>query len=135
MDAGSRMKRRNFTRAVSVEIFKRASVGRGIPSCERCGAVGLKMDVHHRVMDAMEIDKARRLTAEDGELLCGPCHDPITSKQRKVLAKALAREAKHVGADKPNGTLKGRQFEKVERKHEGREPANGMSEIARRFSQ
>ena len=129
------MNRRNFTRDVKIAIIKRATRPDRQPACERCGAVGLKMDVHHRVMDAMEIDKARRLTAEDGELLCGPCHDPITSKQRKVLAKALAREAKHVGADKPNGTLKGRQFEKVERKHEGREPANGMSEIARRFSQ
>ncbi len=106
------MNRRNFTKAVKIEIIKRATRADRQPACERCGAVGVKMDVHHKVMDAMEIDKARKLTADDGELLCGPCHDPITATQRKHLAKALAREAKHLGATRPTGKLRGAPFSK-----------------------
>jgi hypothetical protein len=128
------MNRRNFIRAVKLEIIKRATRPDRQPACERCGAVGLKMDVHHKVMDAMQIDKSRKLTAEDGELLCEPCHDPITATQRRHLAKALAREAKHVGATRPASKIKSAGFKPVSRAHVGREPSNGMSEIQRRFA-
>ena len=87
------MNRRNFVRAVRVEIIKRATRPDGQPACERCGSIGRKLEIHHRVMDAMETDKSRKLTADDGEAICSKCHDPITSEQRKVLAKALAQEA------------------------------------------
>ena len=127
------MNRRNFDRATKVAIIKRATRPDRQPACERCGAVGVKMDVHHKVMDAMEVDKSRKLTADDGELLCGPCHDPITATQRKHLAKALAREAKHVGADKPKSQIKSAGFPHRSRPHEGRPPVAGESEIARRF--
>lgn len=104
------MNRRNFTRATKVEILKRSMVS-GIPTCEAIGA-GIRcacqkgLDVHHRKMDAMEIDKAAKLTAADGELLCKPHHDPITKKQRKVLKKALATEAAHLGAKRDKAPIK-----------------------------
>lgn len=130
------MKRRNFTRAVAVEIVKRACAKRedGQPSCECCGAIGCKLEVHHKDMDAMQIDKSRKLTADDGELLCEPCHDPITSKQRKVLAKALAREARHVGVTRPAGDLKSRDFAPPAKpKREPLRVANGLTGIARQY--
>jgi len=130
------MKRRNFIRSVSVEIVRRACAKRedGQPSCERCGAIGCKLEVHHKVMDAMEIDKARKLTAYDGELLCEPCHDPITSKQRKILAKAQRREASHVGVTRPTGDIKSPGFAPPAKpKREPLPVASGMTEMQRRY--
>jgi hypothetical protein len=87
----------------------------------RCGATK-GLEVHHKNMDAMEIDKSRELTADDGLLLCIPCHKEVTKAQAPVLAKAKRREAKHLGAHRakqpiPKGhsSLKG-----PPRKHEGR---------------
>lgn len=127
------MNRRNFDRASRVAIIKRATRPDGQPACERCGAIGCKLEVHHKQMDAMEVDKSRKLTAEDGELLCEPCHDPITSAQRKVLAKALAREAKSLGATKPKVQIKSRGFDKPHRKHPDRQPVMGLSGVGRRY--
>lgn len=131
------MKRREFSRAIRVEVVKRACAKRldGKPSCERCGAVGGGLEIHHKDMDAMEVDKTHKLTADDGELLCAACHDPITSEQRKTLAKAQAREASHLGvAAAPAHPIKSRGFAKAERAPKGgREAAAGAPEIARRF--
>ena len=86
-------KRRNFTRAVKVEILKRSMIN-GIPTCEevtggvRC-ACQKGLDVHHLKMDAMEVDKSAPLTAADGVLLCKAHHDPITKGQKGVLKKTL----------------------------------------------
>lgn len=93
------MARRNFTTRVCVEIKKRARTLRsdGQLGCEKCGAIGVPLEVHHKEMDAMQVDKSRKLTADDGELLCKPCHDPITAEQRTVLAKVLRIEAVHLG--------------------------------------
>lgn len=126
--------RRNFDRKTKVAIIKRATRPDGQPACERCGAIGCRLEVHHRAMDAMEVDKSRELTADDGELLCGPCHNPITATQRKHLAKALAREAKSLGATRPTGQIKSRGFAKAEKPD--KPPARttpGMTNIARRF--
>lgn len=115
------MPRREFSRATKVEIIKRATRPDGQPACENCGAIGVRLEVHHKDMDAIQIDKSRKLTAADGELLCEKCHDPITSKQRKILAKALAVEAAHIGASRPKGTIANRPPVRVERAHEGRQ--------------
>jgi len=129
------MTRRNFDRATKVAIIKRSCARRedGQPNCERCGAIGIPLEVHHKDMDAMQIDKSRKLTADDGELLCEPCHDPITAVQRKQLAKAQAREARALGAVKPKSQLRSTPFPHRSRPHEGRPPVAGESEIARRF--
>lgn len=132
--------RQNFDRNTRVEIIQRASAKRsdGQPSCERCGAVGVKLEIHHCKMDAMVLaeDKRRKLTAADGELLCEPCHDPITSAQRKVLAKAQAVEAKHLGATRATGNIKSRGFATPEKpKREKREPVAGMTGLARQYKE
>ena len=129
------MNRREFRTSVRVEIVKRACARRpdGQPACERCGAIGCKLEVHHKDMDAMQIDKSRKLTAEDGELLCEPCHDPITAVQRKDLARAQAREAKSLGATRSKQSIKSAGFKPVDRPHAERGVANGLSGIARRY--
>lgn len=85
------MRRREFARSVAVAIAKRAA-GR----CEQCG-VEAPLELHHKTMDAMEADKSRKLTIDDGEMLCKLCHREITKPQRVDLARALAREASHLG--------------------------------------
>lgn len=130
--------RQNFDRNTRVAIIQRASAKRpdGQPSCEQCGAIGVKLEIHHRKMDAMVLaeDKRRKLTAGDGELLCESCHDPITSAQRKILAKAQAVEAKHLGASPPAGTIKSRGFPPPEKpKREKRDPVQGLTAMQRRI--
>jgi len=92
--------RRNFTRDVYAQIVKRAMTPNGEIACEGCGLVlgKKKWHVDHTKPDALEIDKSRKLTAEDGRLLgveC--CHKPKTAIDVKVIAKAKAVEAKHLG--------------------------------------
>jgi len=129
--------RREFTKAVKLEIIKRAmALGHGTIACEGCGAPTLgKFEIHHRDMDAMQVDKSRRLTARDGVLLCLPCHDGETAKQAPVLAEAKRREASHLGARrrpkqplKSGGTLKG-----PERAHENRQSLSFPTGIARQY--
>ena len=113
--------RREFTKAVKVEIIKRARVN-AVIRCEKC-AVDVRGSWHidHIDPDAMQIDKSEPLTAEEGQLLCLPCHDEKTRKDVADIAKAKRREAAHLGARRPRqpmkggGTLKG-----PSRKHEGR---------------
>lgn len=103
--------RRNFTKAVKVEIVKRALRPDGQPACEKCGAIGCKLEVHHLTMDAMETDKSRKLTAEDGQLLCEPCHDIETKKQMPVFVQARDREASHLNVRNSSS----RSFQKPEK--------------------
>lgn len=117
------MNRRNFSRAVKVEILKRSLVG-GAPTCEavergvRClCAKGLNL--HHEDMDAMVLDEdkaLRKLTAADGRMLCKEHHDPITKGQRDVYKKVQRIEAKHLGATAPKAKIQSRGFPKTAKK-------------------
>jgi hypothetical protein len=88
------------------KVYK-AIVLRANGKCELCGAVLKKgeAEVNHKDMDAMVVEK-RKLTIDDGECLCKPCHREITNKQLTALAKAKRNEAKHIGAVKPKGRQK-----------------------------
>lgn len=99
------MSRREFHRDVRIAIIKRSTIN-GAPTCEwlegnvRCGCQkGLAL--HHDDMDAMQVDKTRKLTIGDGRMLCPPHHDPITKRQRKDLARVQAAEARHLGDKDP----------------------------------
>jgi hypothetical protein len=119
--------RRNFTRAVKIEIIKRSMV-KGVPTCDEVvGALRCVcqkgLAVHHKKMDAMEVDKTRKLTAADGELLCKAHHDPITKEQKGVLKKTLAVEAAHLGAKRDKQPIPSDPHALKSRarpKHEGR---------------
>lgn len=94
------MARREFTKSIYAQIVKRAMLPSGEVACEGCGLVlgKRKFHVDHTKPDALEIDKSRQLTADDGKLLgveC--CHAPKTAVDVAVIAQAKRREAKHLG--------------------------------------
>jgi hypothetical protein len=125
--------RQNFDRATRIAIAKRATRHDGQMACELCGAVGVRLELNHRVMDAIKSDETKakcRLTADDGELICEPCHKAITAGQRTELARVDAAAARHLGVHKPTTPMKSRPKPD---KPPPRERAAGMSEIARRF--
>ena len=132
------MKRRNFSQAVKVEIKKRATRD-GQTYCEREGCGVLikpgQGEVHHLVMDALEVDKKRKLTSADGAYYCKPCHKKVTKKQAAVLAKVKAVEARHHGAKAPpQRPLRSRGFTPAAKA--AKAPVNrvdGPTNIARRW--
>ncbi len=135
------MNRREFSRSVRVEIITRARDAAGVPRCEfveagvRCGSTK-GLEVNHKAMDAMtsDDDKAKRkLTADDGELLCVDHHREETKMQQADLAKARAQEAAHLGAKPPpDKPLVSRGFAKVtKRDKEPLRVAAGLSGIWR----
>lgn len=108
--------RQPFSRAVQREIARRAVNAIGEKACEQCGAVGVPIQLHHIDMDALKTAEAkkRKLTADDGQMLCSGCHDPITKQQRVVLAKVEAVEAKH-WLPRKEGMIGSRGFAKYQR--------------------
>ena len=125
------MARREFTKAVKVEIIKRATPAGTLtpPWCEQCGAMAHKWAIDHIDPDAMQTDKSKPLTAAEGQLLCLPCHDEKTKADVADIAKAKRVEAAHLGA-KP-ATPRG--FTKVSKEKPPLRVSAGVSEIARRF--
>ncbi len=129
------MTRRNFTKAVRVEIVKR-SMRNGQTYCEapNCGQPCKRFEIHHLTSDAMETNKSRRLTAADGALWCLPCHSAETKAQAPILAKARAREAAHLKANPaPKRPMASGSRPKPE-KAPPKPPVSGLSNIARRFA-
>lgn len=99
------MTRREFTRDVRAQIVNRAMNAAGHIVCEGCGLVLGKKPYHvdHTKPDGLEIDKSRRLTADDGKVLgveC--CHAPKTKDDVSNIARAKRREAKQLGLRKPS---------------------------------
>jgi HNH endonuclease len=103
------MSRREFNKAIKVEIINRAS--RGLIAtmsrdqyCEKCHQPTKgRFEIHHLREDALEVGKSKPLTAEDGALWCKPCHDEHTRKfSTPAAALAKRQEAAHAGADSPN---------------------------------
>jgi 5-methylcytosine-specific restriction endonuclease McrA len=120
------MPRREFTKAVAVQIIKRATVN-GQQYCEECGALAKRFEIDHVKPDGLEIDKSGKLTAEQGRLLCGPCHQDKTKADVANIAQAKRREARDLGAVRPSGKLQGRQFPKKQRPEKlPVPPARGM---------
>jgi hypothetical protein len=90
------MARREFTRDVRAQIVHRATNAAGLITCEGCGLVLGKRPYHidHKKADGLEVDKRRKLTAADGQLLGAECcHPPKTRVDVGHIAQAKAREA------------------------------------------
>lgn len=95
--------RQEFSQTVRVAIIKRATKA-GVPTCEKCGLPARKGEVDHRIPEGLRVGERKKLTAEDGWLLCagkGGCHTLKTVKDKGVIAKAKRIEAKHIGAEPP----------------------------------
>ena len=95
------MNRQEFTRAIKVEIIKRATKD-GVVYCEGCGSLAKRFDIDHTIPDAMKTDKSSKLTADDGKLLCSgrgdTCHGKKTPNDIASIAKSKRVEAKNIGA-------------------------------------
>jgi hypothetical protein len=89
-------------------------------------------------MDAMKSPEAkkRKLTADDGEMICVPCHQPESSRQGKELARAEASEARHLGVHRARTPLRSRSTlpPAADKDRTITKRANGVSEMARRFA-
>lgn len=112
------MARREFTQAVYAQIVKRAMHPKHGICCEGCGLVlgKKKWHVDHTIADALQIDKSRKLTADDGKLLgveC--CHAPKTKVDVAVIAEAKRREAKFHGFTRKAAPIKSAGFPKSEK--------------------
>lgn len=110
------MARREFTAAVYAQIVHRATNAAGLVQCEGCGLVLGKRPYHvdHTIADGLQVDKSRKLTAEDGKLLgveC--CHRPKTADDVAKIAKAKRCEAKHVGIARPKQSIRSAGFQKA----------------------
>lgn len=112
------MARREFTQAVYAQIVKRAMHPKHGICCEGCGLVlgKKKWHVDHTIADALQIDKSRKLTADDGKLLgveC--CHKPKTAEDVAVIAEAKRREEKHLGIKRAAKPIRSPGFPKSEK--------------------
>lgn len=126
-------KRREFSKSVRVEIIKRATVGNQT-ICESCRVACRKWEIDHKIAEALIVDKSKRLTAEDGELLCAgspeSCHGRKTAlSDVPAIARAVRIEAKSVGASRPKGSIP----TAPKQAREQRPLAHGVPEIARRY--
>ena len=111
------MKRREFSKPVKAEMFRRATVD-GTTFCEGCGLALKKWEFDHTIAEALIMDKSKKLTADDGKLLGECCHrgeDGKTNKDVKAIAKAKRIENKRSGATKPKGNIKSVGFQKKQR--------------------
>jgi hypothetical protein len=126
-------KRREFPQSVQVQIIARATVGSRV-HCEnpKCGAwiKNKKWEIDHIIAEGLVIDKAKKLTAADGQLLCISCHDAKTPGDTSAIAEAVRREARDMGARKPG---KKEIDHPPKPKREPYQPAAGVPEIMRRY--
>lgn len=112
------MSRREFTKTVYALIVKRAMHPKHGICCEGCGQVlgKKKFHVDHTIPDALQVDKSRKLTVDDGKLLgveC--CHAPKTKADVTVIAEAKRREAKFLGFARKATPIKSAPFQKSEK--------------------
>lgn len=96
------MKRQEFDRATKAAICLRATDASGVLRCERCGLAVKRggYDIDHTIADGLRIDKSRKLTANDGMLLCKSCHGEKTPNDIAIIAKAKRVEANRLGIER-----------------------------------
>lgn len=112
------MGRREFTPTVYAQIVKRAMQPSGEIACEGCGLILGRKPYHvdHTVPDALQVDKSKRLTADDGKLLgveC--CHKPKTVDDVAVISKAKRNEARNLGIKRAKQTIQSQGFPPTEK--------------------
>lgn len=106
------MSRREFSKRQKAEIVHRAMNERGQICCENCGLVlGRKpYEIDHTIPEGLLIYRRDPLTIEEGKLLGEECchrgGQRKTAKDVGDIARAVRREAKHLGIKKPGGFRK-----------------------------
>lgn len=126
--------RREFDVATQIAIVNRASDGSWRIHCECCGEwCPKRKDYHidHVIPEGMRplADKARKLVAADGQLLCVECHDKKTDKDKSEIGLAKRREAYDKGVKRPGKQGFHRWPPRVQRPHY--QPVDGMPRLMR----
>jgi len=104
------MSRREFSNRQKAQIALRATNAAGRVTCEGCGLVlGRKpYEIDHTIPEGLLIYRREPLTIEEGQLLGKECchRGGKTAKDVGDIARAVRREAKHLGIKKPGGFRK-----------------------------
>lgn len=95
------MARREFPRAVRIAVIKRATIA-GVIRCEECHGEATRHEIDHVNPDALTGEP----TLTNAMLLCRSCHAEKTKADVANIARAKRREAKHLGADEPEGAIR-----------------------------
>jgi hypothetical protein len=118
------MRRREFTRAVKAEIVLRATNAQGVVCCEGCGLVlgKRKFEIDHILAEQLIVDKSRKLTAADGQLLGMECchrgEDGKTNKDVAAIARAKRRQENDLGFATKKQPMRSRGFpQSAKRQH------------------
>jgi hypothetical protein len=95
-----RTKRQEFTGLQRIAIATRARDTDGKLKCEACG-IWLKSpqewEIHHKVEERAQIGVRRKLTVEDGVLLCLVCHAGETIIGTEIAAKVTRLQGRRHG--------------------------------------
>lgn len=87
--AAVRREWRPFSRPIRLQIIARDKSPEGLPWCAKCHATGVRFELNHKIMMAYDT-RQKRLTADDGEMLCVRCHRRETKMQAAELARIRA---------------------------------------------
>lgn len=104
------MPRKEFPRAVKVEVVKRATRN-SVVYCECCGLPAKKWQIDHIVADAI----GGQPVIDNAQLLGDCCYSVKNPQDTKRAAKAKRVEAYHTGVKRPKGQIKSRGFDKKPR--------------------
>ena len=94
-------KRQEFSKPVQAEIIKRAMDLLGFIRCEQCKALVKPgwFAIDHIIADGLRVDKTRKLTAKDGQLLCSGWRDSCHGKKTgEVDVPAISQAKRREGA-------------------------------------
>ena len=125
--AASSRKRSEFPRAVRVAVIKRTTRD-SVVYCEECGCPAKTFEIDHINADGL----TGKPTIENARLLCTPCHRSKTKADVAAIAKAKRREARHLGASKPKGNIRGPSFAKPEPQRKASKPVEKFNSLPRR---
>ncbi len=123
-----RTKRLEFSKPVKIEMFRRAG-GPGDLHCEGCGLrlMGKGFEYDHQIeeWERRDIERGLRppLTAEEGKVLCIPCHDAKSGKKagerahgKRIVEKSAKVKPRSSFATNRNGPWKAKIGGGVERR-------------------
>jgi hypothetical protein len=122
------MKRLEFSKPVKIEMFRRAG-GPNNLRCEKCQLrlMGKPFEYDHQIEEwerqNIAADLRPPLTADDGKLLCIPCHDEKSGKKagerahgKRIVGKAARAKPKSSFATNRNGAWKKKMDGTLERR-------------------
>lgn len=108
----SRSPRVEFSKQIKSEINQRAEAD-GARRCEGCGAIlgPGQGQIDHKTPEWMKSatprEERRRLTAEDGWLLCGPCHQGKSDHEASLRGHVDRMAKRHAGKHKSERPFRG----------------------------